>query len=136
LRDDIDYHAVANMPPAAVSWSAHTNLLARLVRSGVNLLVREEDGSYALPDLRRGNGMHELGITSGDLRRLSRFYGLGRGSRAVPEFRSQLGLDTVRGEYDLRRIELGTPGGRLWLIHDLGDEAERGFLGLQLRYPW
>jgi len=109
-------------------------MLGKLARLGVPLLVVEEEGSLS-PEPETDDGeprtitLNSDHLVSG-LRWLEAI-----GDRPLPSLRAELGLDEESGTRDLNKLELGLPESGIWLLHEM-DEDGRGVTGIQIKKSW
>jgi hypothetical protein len=148
IADRIDAVAVRGTPSPAEFKPAHVELIRRLLRLDVPVLVVEEDGvapPVPPPPAPAGGAAaeparRELRLSTDQLQYVLQTVRQGAPQPAAtaetPALRSTLRWDDAQGQYELHRIEFGMPGRHLWIVHELGADNERGVTGVRLQREW
>jgi hypothetical protein len=95
-----------------------------IARAGVPLVFVEKDGEFAWRE------------QAAALRRLWSKNPYGAPS-STPVLKTSIDWDPAEGTYELKRIEVGLLGERVWLMHEQSqDDNESGTIGIQFRKEW
>lgn len=111
----------------------------RLARTGIPLLLVEQDEGYALRRQTEGQEVRSVSLDSTQAAALRRLlYGTSANTTSArpPVLRATLS-DTENGAPELRSLDLGLFGERVWLMHTQDDpDAPDGSIGIQFRRAW
>lgn len=114
--------------------------VAAIARAGVPLVFVEKDGEYAWREHSGAHGVRTVTIGTDQFAELRRLLKIGKDPEKAatgPVLKSTVDWDAVSGSYEMKRVELGLFGERVWLMHELreSDESPGGF-GIQIRKEW
>ena len=130
-RGKIDAIAMRRGTNDAQLAGLSSEMMGKLVRMGLPVLVMEESGS--LEPQREEAGMRTITLSSDHLVSGLKSIKAIR-DRPLPSLRAELGLDEEKGTHGLNKIELGLPGGGIWLLHE--DDEGQGMTGIQIKKSW
>jgi hypothetical protein len=129
--DAIAVHGGTNDGQVAALTS---EMLGKVARLGLPLLVVEEDGSTSQTSQADDGETRTVTLNSDHL--VSGLRQIGAiGDRPLPSLRAELGLDEEGGTRDLNKLELGLPESGIWLLHE-ADKDGRGVTGIQIKKSW
>ena len=139
-RDTVDVIAVHGSFEGDVLLKTKSSALAEIARAGIPLVFVEKDGEYSRREPSGGNGVRTVKIGTGQFADLRRFWKRGQGDAKTssgPVLQTTVDWDTATGAYELKRIELGLFGRRVWLMHEQRESNEGpATIGIQLKREW
>ncbi len=112
----------------------------KIAQAGVPLVLVEKDGDYAWREQSAANGIRTVTIGTDQFATLRRLWSRNKDGAAMPPrtvLQTTVDWNTAAGSYELKRIELGLLGERVWLMHEQGtSDHEHGAIGIQFKKEW
>jgi hypothetical protein len=139
-RDTVDAIAFHGPIEKGASEITTSSAALEIARAGVPLMIVEKDGAYAWREQSGADGIRTIKIGTDQFEILRRIMPGGKnGSDNAPRpvVQTTVELDPDAGLYELKRIELGLLGERVWLMHEQREDGEEsGTIGIQFRTEW
>jgi len=114
--------------------------VSRIARLGVPLAIVEKDGEYTWREQSGSDGVRTVAINSGQFAALRRLLGrekAGAGEPSGPVLKTTLEWDSEAGTHELKGVELGLFGERVWLMHEQSESDDgSGTLGIRIKKEW
>lgn len=139
-RDAIDVVAVHGWDEGDAATGPADSAVTKIARFGLPLVVVEKDGAYQWRGQSDSDGIRTVKIGTDHVAALRRLWKKGEDDAsgpAGPVLQTTIDWDTGSGSYELRRVELGLLGERVWLMHERGEAGdEGGTVGVRLKKEW
>ncbi|MBN2562807.1 MAG: hypothetical protein JXQ75_17935 [Phycisphaerae bacterium] len=139
VTDDCDLIALHGGLTSSSAPPVSAQTLRTIVRYGMPVLVVEPDDSMTLAGEKGESRPLTVGLSDTQIRGLLQLHeSLAAGSPAasnLPSLGATLEMDSSEGVYRFRRVEMGLPGRRVWLVHEQPDETE-STTGIQIKKSW
>ncbi len=139
-RDSTEVVAVHGLLQGSAPEKATSSTMAKIARMGVPLVFVEKDGEYSWRKQSGVDGVRTVRIGTDQFDYLRRLWRRGKDDAKAfpgPVLKTTVDWDTAAGTYELRRIELGFFGERVWLMHEQGkSDAEPETIGIQFKKEW
>jgi len=140
MRGKLDVVALHGAEAGDDALENKSEVITRIARAGMPLVVVERDGEYSWREQSGGDGVRTVKIDTEQFAVLRRFWQKGNDNGAKsagPVLRTSLDWDTATGTYELSRIELGLFGKKVWLMHEQRESSEDSeTIGIQLKREW
>jgi hypothetical protein len=110
-----------------------------IARAGVPLVFVEKDGEFAWREQAAEDGIRTVTIGTDQVAALRRLWSKNPygAPSSTPVLKTSIDWDPAEGTYELKRIEVGLLGERVWLMHEQSqDDNESGTIGIQFRKEW